>query len=115
MLFGKHINRYYLKYAHWLILGLAALVMVDFLQLEIPKFYRMVIDGMSYGYIVEGGAQIPFTMDLVLDTICMPMLVIILSLVFGRFLWRICFFGSAVRLEEDLRNRMFDHCKDLSR
>ena len=115
MLFGKHINRYYLKYAHWLILGLLSLVMVDFLQLEIPKFYRMVIDGMSYGYILEDGQQLAFTMDLVLDTICMPMLIIILALVFGRFLWRICFFGSAVRLEEDLRNRMFDHCKDLSR
>ena len=115
MLFGKHINRYYLKYALWLLLGLGALVMVDFLQLEIPKFYRMVIDGMSYGYILEDGAQIPFTMDLVLDTICMPMLIIILALVFGRFLWRICFFGSAVRLEEDLRNRMFDHAKELSR
>ena len=115
MLFGKHINRYYLKYAHWLILGLLSLVMVDFLQLEIPKFYRMVIDGMSYGYILDGATQIPFTMDLVLDTICMPMLVIILALVFGRFLWRICFFGSAVRLEEDLRNRMFGHAKELSR
>ena len=115
MLFGKHINRYYLKYALWLLLGLGALVMVDFLQLEIPKFYRMVIDGMSYGYILEDGQQLAFTMDLVLDTICMPMLIIILALVFGRFLWRICFFGSAVRLEEDLRNRMFDHCKDLSR
>ena len=115
MLFGKHINRYYLKYAHWLLLGLLSLVMVDFLQLEIPKFYRMVIDGMSYGYILEGQTQIPFTMELVLDTICMPMLLIILALVCGRFLWRICFFGSAVRLEEDLRNRMFGHAKELSR
>ena len=111
MLFGKHINRYYLKYGFWLWLGLCSLVMVDFLQLEIPKFYRMVIDGMSYGYILEDGQQVAFTMDLVLDTICMPMLIIILALVTGRFLWRICFFGSAVRLEEDLRNRMFDHCK----
>ena len=115
MLFGKHINRYYLKYALWLLLGLLSLVMVDFLQLEIPKLYRMVIDGMSYGYILEGDTQLPFTMELVLDTVCMPMLVVILALVFGRFLWRVCFFGSAVRLEEDLRNRMFDHCKDLSR
>ena len=53
MIFGKHINRYYLKYAFWLIAGLAALVLVDFLQLEIPKLYRMVIDGMAYGYIIE--------------------------------------------------------------
>ena len=69
MIFGKHINRYYLKYAGWLLLGLVALVMVDMLQLEIPRLYSMVIDGMSYGYILEDGVQIPFTMDLVLDKI----------------------------------------------
>ena len=115
MIFGKHINRYYGKYILWLIGGLAALVMVDFLQLEIPKLYRMVIDGMSYGYIMEDGVRIPFDMQLVLDGVCMPMVKIILAMVFGRFLWRVCFFGSAVRLEADLRNRMFDHAKDLSR
>ena len=115
MIFGKHINRYYAKYALWLIAGLAALVMVDYLQLEIPKLYRMVIDGMSYGYITEGTQTLKFDMDLVLDRICMPMVGIILAMVFGRFLWRVCFFGSAVKLEEELRNRMFDHAKDLSR
>ena len=115
MIFGKHINRYYLKYAGWLILGLASLVLVDFLQLEIPKLYSMVIDGMSYGYITENGQQIVFDLDFLLDKICMPMVLIILAMVFGRFLWRVCFFGSAVKLEADLRNRMFDHAKDLSR
>ena len=39
---------------------------------------------------------------------------IILAMVFGRFLWRICFFGAAVKTTTDLRSRMFDHCKDLS-
>jgi len=115
MIFGKHINRYYAKYALWLIGGLAALVMVDYLQLEIPKLYRMIIDGMAYGCIIEDGKQIAFDMALVIDRICMPMVKIILAMVFGRFLWRVCFFGSAVRLEADLRNRMFDHAKDLSR
>jgi len=115
MVFGRHINRYYLKYAFWLIGGLAALVLVDFLQLEIPKLYRMIIDGMSYGYIAQGDTRLNFDMALVVDRICMPMVVIILCMVFGRFLWRVCFFGSAVRLEADLRDRMFDHAKDLSR
>ena len=115
MIFGKHINRYYLKYAHWLIAGLAALVMVDFLQLEIPKLYRMVINGMNMGYVLVDGVQIPFDMEFVLDEICMKMVKIVLAIVFGRFVWRYCFFGSAVRLEEDLRNRMFDHAKNLSR
>ncbi|MBE6976489.1 MAG: ABC transporter ATP-binding protein [Ruminococcaceae bacterium] len=115
MIFGKHINRYYLKYALWLIFGLLSLVMVDFLQLEVPKLYRMVIDGMSYGTVTESGATIPFDLDFLMNRICMPMVYIILAMVIGRFLWRICFFGSAVRLEADLRNRMFDHAKDLSR
>ena len=115
MIFGRHINRYYGKYAPWLLLGLAALVMVDFLQLEIPKLYRMVIDGMSYGYILEDGVQLSFDIDFLLDRICMPMVGVILAMITGRFLWRICFFGSGIKLEEDLRNRMFDHAKDLSR
>ena len=115
MIFGRHINRYYLKYAPMLLLGLAALIMVDFLQLEIPKLYRMVIDGMSYGHIVEDGVQLSFDVDFLLDRICMPMVGVILAMITGRFLWRICFFGSGIRLEEDLRNRMFDHAKDLSR
>lgn len=115
MIFGKHINKYYLKYAPWLILGLISLIIVDYLQLEIPKLYRMVINGMNSGSVSVDGAQAEFTMEFLLDRICMPMVGIILAMVFGRFLWRVCFFGAAVRLETDLRNRMFDHAKDLSR
>ena len=115
MIFGKHINRYYRKYAGWLILGLIALVMVDFLQLEIPKLYRMIINGMNSGTVSVEGVSTAFDKDFLLDRICMPMVGIILAMVFGRFLWRVCFFGAAVRLEADLRNRMFDHAKELSR
>ena len=115
MIFGKHINRYYLKYAGWLFFGLIALVMVDALQLEIPKLYRMIIDGMSYGYVIEDGQTLVLDLDFLLERICMPMIGVILAMICGRFLWRICFFGSAVRLEADLRNRMFDHAKNLSR
>ena len=115
MIFGKHINRYYLKYAGWLILGLMSLAMVDYLQLEIPKLYRMLINGMNEGQVDLNGVMTTFDMNFVLDHICMPMVRVILAIIFGRFMWRICFFGSAMRLEEDLRNRMFDHAKDLSR
>ena len=115
MLFGKHINRYYLKYAGWLLLGLCALIMVDALQLEIPKLYGMVINGMNEGYVMVDGVKTTFDFDFLLDQICMPMLKVLLAMVFGRFLWRICFFSSAMKLEEDLRNRMFSHAKELSR
>ena len=115
MIFGKHINRYYLKYGYMLILGLAALTMVDFLQLSIPNLYQMVINGVSQGYVYEDGVRYVFDMDFLLDHICMPMVGIILCVVVGRFLWRVLFFGAAIRVETDLRNRMFDNCKNLSR
>ena len=47
MIFGKHINRYYLKYAWMLLMGLAALTAVDYLQLVIPNLYQMLINGMN--------------------------------------------------------------------
>jgi len=115
MIFGKHINRYYLKFGWMLVLGLGALVMVDFLQLEIPELYQMIINGINQGQVAIDGVMIPFDMDFLLDRICMPMVKIILCMVFGRFLWRVCFFGAGIRVESDLRNRMFDHAKDLSR
>lgn len=114
MIFGRHINRYYFKYAAWLVLGLVSLVTVDYMQLEIPKLYRMVINGMNSGHVAVDGVRLAFDMDFLLDRICMPMVGIILAIVFGRFLWRVCFFGAAVRLETDLRDRMFGHIKELS-
>ena len=115
MIFGKHINRYYLKHLPALLLGVLALVMIDFFQLEIPKLYGMVINGINDGKVVVDGAELVFDMDFLLDKICLPMIIIIVSMAFGRFLWRICFFGSGIKVETDLRGRMFDRCKDLSR
>ena len=114
MLFGKHINRYYLKYLPMLLLGVAALTLVDYMQLLVPELYKMVINGINEGAVEIDGVLHAFDMDFLLDRICLPMIFIILSMVLGRFLWRICFFGSGIRMETDLRGRMFDHCKDLS-
>ena len=114
MIFGKHINRYYIQHAGMLLLGLAALVLVDCLQLIIPNLYQVVINGINTGFEQVKGQRVPFDLPFLLDHVCMPMVGIILAMVFGRFLWRICFFGSAIKMEMDLRNRMFDHCKDLS-
>ena len=116
MIFGKHINRYYLKHLPALLLGVLSLVMIDFFQLEIPKLYGMVINGIKEGIVeVEAGVFVPFDMDFLLDTICLPMIFIIVAMAIGRFLWRICFFGSGIKVETHLRGRMFDRCKDLSR
>ena len=97
MIFGKYINRYYLKYAPHLLVGLLALWTVDYLQLVIPELYQMVINGMNQGYVVVDGVQQTFDMTFLLDKICMPMLVVAIAIVFGRFLWRVGIRDSTVR------------------
>ena len=99
MIFGKHINRYYLKHLPALLLGVLSLVMIDFFQMEIPRLYGMVINGIKEGVVeVEAGVFVPFDMDFLLDTICLPMIFIIVAMAIGRFLWRICFFGSGIKV-----------------
>jgi len=114
VIFGKYINRYYLKNAPVLLLGLLALLMVDYIQLLIPQFYRLVINGVNLGQVVVNGQTLPFTKEVLLQHICLPMIWIVVLMVIGRFLWRICFFGSAVRVAANLRERMFDHSRQLS-
>ena len=115
MIFGKHINRYYLRYAPLLLIGLLALGAVDYLQLMIPELYRMVINGMNQGVVSVNGAEYAFDMAFLLDRICMPMVAVVVSIVFCRFLWRVTIFGAAIRVETNLRNEMFSHAKLLSR
>ena len=43
MIFGKYINRYYLRSAPVLLLGLLALLTVDYIELMIRVLYRLVI------------------------------------------------------------------------
>ena len=119
MLFGKYINKYYLRYLHLFIFGLIALVAVDMAQLDIPQLYEYLVNGLNS--LIDGtkqvqvdGEWVAFNFDFVLKYLCEPMMWIILVMVAGRFLWRICFFGAALKMETDLRLRMFDHCKNLS-
>ena len=114
MLFGKHINRYYLKYLPLILLGIASLFAVDFLQLKIPEYYQMVINGLNDGVVTFNDVKVTFDLDFLIWKICMPMILIILGMITGRFLWRICLFGSGIKVETDLRNRMFDNCRNLS-
>lgn len=114
MLFGKFINRYYLKYLYLFVFGVVALVAVDYMQLEIPTLYKYLINGINTGQVEVNGQTLAFDFNFVLKYICEPMMWVILVMIIGRFLWRICFFGAGIRIETDLRLRMFDHCKNLS-
>ena len=114
MIFGKHINKYYLKYSWLFLLGIFSLLMIDYLQLEIPELYNYVVNGLTYGEVQTAQGVVKFDMNFLLDKICFPMMIMIAAIAFGRFLWRVCFFGAAVKMETDLRNKMFAHSRELS-
>lgn len=114
MIFGKHINRYYLKYAPLILLGVLTLLVEDYMMLLVPNMYQMVINGIVGGTVEIDGVHYVFNMDFLLNRICIPLAIAILLMALGRFLWRVLFFSAAIGTETDLRNRMFDHTKDLS-
>ena len=77
MIFGKYINRYYLRHAPALLLGILALLMVDYIQLLVPQLYRLVINGVNLGQVVVRGETMPFTKEVLFQHICLPMIWIV--------------------------------------
>lgn len=86
---------------HWprLLGGFVALVVVDFLQLLIPRFVKSAVDGLSSGIA---------TPQLLLRLSLLVCLVAILVAVL-RFTWRFLIIGFSRILEKELRDRLFDH------
>ena len=67
MIFGKHINRYYIRFLPLILVGLAALIMVDWMQLLIPGLYELVINGMVYDLLETGLVEPPHELCAYLD------------------------------------------------
>jgi ATP-binding cassette subfamily B protein len=86
---------------HWLRLtcGFLALVVVDFLQLTIPRFVKSAVDALS-----AGTATSPLLLELSLYVLVVALVVAVL-----RFLWRFLIIGFSRILEKKLRDRLFDH------
>lgn len=108
MLFGKYINKYYKKYFLFFIIGIAALILVDYFQLEIPRICGEIIDGVKNGSLFEDEN----INKMVWFMIYLGIIAIIMFA--GRFAWRMAVFGVAVRIEGDIRDEMFKHSLKLS-
>ena len=104
MLFGKYVNKYYFKYAILFIIGIAALIAVDFIQTLIPDYLGEVVDilqnnGDTKQIFVLGGY----------------VLAVAAGMFLGRFLWRITLFNATFRIEADMRHEMFLKAESLPR
>lgn len=104
MLFGKNINKYYIKYLHYIIIGIIALIFVDVYQLKIPEII---------GGLVKNINEKTLTSDIILQY-TKEMILIVLIMFVGRFAWRVCIFGNGVRVQTDLRSELFKKSEMLS-
>lgn len=112
MIFGKYVNKYYIKYILFFILGLIALIAVDWFQLEIPKISGQILDGITDS--AQNDPNSLFNNPEQINVLMLNLAIIALVMFSGRFLWRYSIFGVAVRIETDIREEMFTHSLKLS-
>ena len=96
----KYINKYKWTY----ILGLLALLAVDYLNLYIPVILANITDGLSINNI-DIKQLITYIIYLLSFSLCIAL---------GRVLWRLLIFGSARRVEYEVTNAMFAKLETLS-
>ena len=104
MLLSKHFRKYYLTYALYFIVGIAVLIVVDWIQLDIPKLVGGIIDNLK-----SASPSKSFIEDSIIE-----IGILALAITLGRFLWRYTIFGASRRIEFELRNVMFGHATSLS-
>ena len=93
-----------LRYSPIYLIGLAALFMVDYVQLYIPQYMGEVTDGLASRTLDAAGV----------GTLCMKIIFVGVLHLLGRFVWRYCIFGTARKVERIMRNQLFDHLETLS-
>ena len=87
-----------------ILLGVITLVIVDTIQLVIPKFTQKAIDGIQGGIIDKAG----------LGQIALHIFLLTLGIVVMRFLWRYLIVGNSFFIEKSLRQDLYDHLLKLS-
>lgn len=95
---------YFKANARTIALGLAALIVVDVLQLLIPRVIKAVVDDLT---MLEAGIA-------VLLKYAATLVVMGVGIGVFRYVWRRCLLGTARYLEAQLRNRFLKHIQTLS-
>ena len=87
-----------------LAIGVSSLLIVDLLQLFIPRVIKLAVDDLTR-YQATSARLLSYAG---------MVLALALGIVVFRFVWRRCLFGHSRQVEEALRNRLFSHLQTLS-
>jgi ATP-binding cassette subfamily B protein len=87
-----------------IVIGLISLIIVDVLQLIIPRIIKTAVDSLT---LYEASRN---------SLLRQALLIVAVAAFIGgfRYVWRRCLLGTSRRVEETLRNRLFGHLQILS-
>ncbi|MCK4233106.1 ABC transporter ATP-binding protein, partial [candidate division WOR-3 bacterium] len=93
------LKEYFIKYKNRIMLGLIALIIVNWLQLILPRFVKYVVDDINTGKMT----------GISLYKWALLILLVAFFMAFFRFFWRYFILGTSHKIRELLRNRFFSH------
>ncbi|MDY0325399.1 MAG: ABC transporter ATP-binding protein [Candidatus Cloacimonadaceae bacterium] len=98
------IKPYFLEQRPRILFGVVSLIIVDFLQLAIPRVIKQAVDELTL-FRIDAAALWRYSFYILL-----------LGIAIGgfRYVWRYYLIGASRRVEEGLRNQLFSHLQILS-
>ena len=104
MLFGKYVNKYYLKYWFFFLIGIVTLIAVDVAQTFIPRFLGQIIDEDTI--LVDNLSDLGRIIGYIM--ICAAIMFV------GRAIWRLAIFRASDGIAMSIRKEMFEKAEKLS-
>ena len=99
MKFLKSISRYMKPYKTRYFIGVLWLIVIDTLVIYVPQILRNFANDYQNGTLTKDK----------LATYALLTIGAGLIMSIGRYFWRVCLFGSARRIEYDIRRQLFNH------
>ena len=101
---SKYAQKFIGKYKWSYLIGIIVLIIIDVLQTEVP-----LVVGETIDQVAAGG----FTASMVWNPV-IKLAIIAIVVFLGRIIWRWFIFGSARKIERDMRNELYSHLQTLS-
>ena len=101
---SKYALSFLKKYIVSYTIGILILILIDLLQTEVPLIVGDTIDLISVGGF-KGG---------LIGTTLVSLIFIAVTVFLGRIAWRWFIFGSARKIERDMRDQLYSHLQTLS-
>jgi ATP-binding cassette subfamily B protein len=98
------IKPYFAENRNRILVGLVCLILVDMLQLIVPRVIKWAVDDLTL-LRVDTGRLLDYALAIAGIAVLIGVF---------RYVWRLCLLGTSRRVEEGLRNRLFDHLQTLS-